>query len=125
MIFDTDVMIWAERGHAKALETIGNAAEPAVSIYTLMELTQGARNAKELSAIKEFINKGLFTVLPLTENIGHRALIYVEEYGPGFGLRADDAVIAATAIENNYMLVSGNQKHFKAIRELQFKPFRA
>jgi predicted nucleic acid-binding protein len=39
-------------------------------------------------------------------------------------LRALDALIGATAVENNFMLVSGNHKHFKAIPELKFRQFR-
>ena len=124
MIFDTDVFIWAERGNEKALEVINDSAERAVSIYTYMELLQGARNASESAKVKTFLTEGAFQVLPLTENIGHRALIYVEEYARISGLRADDAIIAATAIENGFMLVSGNQKHYKLIRELLFKTFR-
>ena len=123
MIFDTDVMIWAERGNEKAIETIGDASERAISVYTYMELLQGCRNSAECQAVKEFLSEGVFQVLPLTENIGHRALIYVEEYGRVSGLRAEDAVIAATAVENGFMLVSGNQKHFKSVRELKFRRF--
>ena len=125
MIFDTDVMIWAERGNEHAIEMISDASMRAISIYTFMELIQGARNAKELRVIKEFIYEGHFQIFPLTENIGHRALIYVEEYGPGHGLRAADAIIAATATENTRMLVSGNHKHYRAIKELKFKHFKA
>ena len=124
MIFDTDVLIWAERGNEKALEVINDSAERAVSIYTYMELLQGARDALESAKIKAFLTDGAFQVLPLTENIGHRALIYVEEYSRSSGMRADDAIIAATAIENGFMLVSGNQKHYKPIRELLFKTFK-
>ena len=123
MIFDTDVMIWAERGNEKAIETIGDAAERAISVYTYMELLQGCRNSAECQTIKEFLSEAVFQVLPLTENIGHRALIYVEEYARVSGLRAEDAVIAATAVENGFMLVSGNQKHFKCVRELKFRRF--
>ena len=34
-----------------------------------------------------------------------------------------DAIIAATAVENNLTLVSGNRKHFRMIKELRFKGF--
>jgi predicted nucleic acid-binding protein len=62
-------------------------------------------------------------VLPLSESIGHRALIYLEEYSLSHGLRAGDAIIAATAIENNMTLVSSNARHFKPIKELKLKVF--
>ena len=124
MIFDTDILIWAERGNERALEVINDSVERAVSIYTYMELLQGARDVSERVKIKSFLTEGAFQILPLTENIGHRALIYVEEYARSSGMRADDAIIAATAIENGFMLVSGNQKHYKPIRELLFKAFR-
>jgi len=39
-------------------------------------------------------------------------------------MRAGDAIIAATAIENNMTLISSNVKHFKVIKELQFKAFK-
>ena len=65
-----------------------------------------------------------FLVLPLTENIGYRASIYIEEYTLTSGLRSDDAIIAATAVENNLPLVSSNAKHFKRIKELQLKSFK-
>ena len=65
-----------------------------------------------------------FVVLPLTENIGHRASIYVEEYTLSSSLRSGDAIIAATAIENNMTLISSNVKHFKMIKDLRLKAFK-
>jgi hypothetical protein len=35
----------------------------------------------------------------------------------------DDAIIAATAIENNQILVSGNCKRYKPIKDLEFRRF--
>lgn len=58
----------------------------------------------------------------MTENIGHRASIYVEEYTLSSGMRSGDAIIAATAVENNLVLVSSNVKHFKAVKDLQLNP---
>ncbi len=62
--------------------------------------------------------------MPLTENIGHRALIYVEEYALSAHMRAGNAIIAATAVENNMPLVSSNGKHFKVVNELQLEIFK-
>ncbi|MEN8180246.1 MAG: PIN domain-containing protein [Pseudomonadota bacterium] len=74
--------------------------------------------------MKDFISEFEFSVLPFTENIGHRALIYVEEYGISSNMRAGDAIITATAVENNMILVSSNLKNFKVVNELQLKAFR-
>ena len=124
MLFDTDVLIWAQRGDPKAIDLVSDAAERAVSVLTYMELLQGARNHAEARTIKNFLIEGVFQVLPLTENIGHRALIYIEEYVLSSGIRSGDAIIAATAVENGFLLVSGNRKHYKPLRELQFRIFR-
>ncbi len=123
MIFDTDVIIWLQRGNKKAANIIEETAERHIAILSYMELLQSARDKKQHAIIKNFLRDFNFTVLPLTENIGHRALIYVEEYALSFNLRAADAIIAATAIENNLLLISGNVKHFKPIKDLRFKPF--
>ena len=89
-----------------------------------MELLQAANNKKQHRIIKEFLKLYGFRVLPLTENIGHRASVYVEEYSLSSGLRAGDAIIAATATENNMILATGNGKHFKLIKDLTLKIFR-
>jgi predicted nucleic acid-binding protein len=62
-----------------------------------------------------------FTVLQFSENIGHRACIYIEEYALSNGLRAGDAIVAATATENNLILVMSNEKHFRPIKDLKLK----
>ena len=124
MIFDTDVFIWVQRGNRKAAAAIDAARERYLSIQSLMELLQGAQDKRQLRLTKDFLSDQSFTVLPLTENIGHRALVYVEEYGISHGIRAGDAIIAATAIENNQPLVSSNTKHFKALKDLDLRVFR-
>jgi hypothetical protein len=60
----------------------------------------GGRDKDDLRIIKRFMVERSFAVLPLSENVGHRALVYIEEYGLSSGLRAADAIIAATAVEN-------------------------
>ncbi len=123
MLFDTDLLCWFERGNKKAAQVLDETAERNISVLTRMEFLQGAKNKNHLSYMESFIAEYGFIVLPLTDNIGHRALIYVEEYALSHGLRANDAIIAATAVENNLSLCSSNIKHFKPIKDLKFRPF--
>ena len=124
MIFDTDIFIWAERGNEKAAKLMEKSEEKFLSIQTYMELLQCANNKTHHKLVKDFLTSFGFIVLPLTENIGHRASIYIEEYTLSSGIRAGDAIIAATAVENNMTLSSSNVKHFKVIKELKLKAFK-
>lgn len=124
MIYDTDILIWIQRGNEKAAKLIEKDSDKYLSVQSYMELLQGAKNKTQHKYIKDFICDFEFSILPFTENIGHRALIYVEEYALSSNLRAGDAIIAATAVENNMTLVSSNIKHFKTVQELQFKTFK-
>ena len=124
MIFDTDVLIWVQRGNQKAARLINRTEDRFLSLYSHLELLQTAKNKDQNLRINDFLTTFNFTVLPLTENIGHRALVYIEEYSLARGLRAGDAIIAATAVENHMTLASGSGKHFKAINELILKVFR-
>ncbi len=124
MIFDTDILIWVQRGNEKAARLIDRDEERYLSIQSYMELLQGAKNKTHHKYVKDFISDFGFSVLPFTENIGHRALIYVEEYALSSNMRAGDAIVAATAVENNMTLVSSNIKHFKVVNELRLKRFK-
>ena len=124
MIFDTDVFIWVQRGNSKAARLIDRSEERYLSVYSYMELLQAAKNSQQHRYIKDFLSSFGFVVLPLSESIGHRALIYLEEYALPHGLRAGDAIIAATAAENNMTLVSSNAKHFKPIKDLRLRVFK-
>jgi predicted nucleic acid-binding protein len=123
VLFDTDILIWAEKGNTKAIDLIEASEERFISVQSHMELIQGARAHSDIENVKSFLSDAEFHVLPLTENIGHRALIYVEEYALSSGIRSGDAIIAATAVENNVVLTTSNQKHFRAVRDLKLRVF--
>ena len=124
MIFDTDILIWVQRGNKKAAILIEKEEDRFLSVQSYMELLQGARNKTHHKYVKDFLHDFEFSILPFTENIGHRALIYVEEHSLSSNMRSGDAIIAATAVENNMILASSNIKHFRVINELQLKPFK-
>ncbi len=124
MLFDTDVLIWCFRGVAKAAKAIEADEAPSISVITYMELVQGVRDKRELKAVTSFLSDMGILVLPLTENIGHRASIYLEEHALKNGMAMADALIAATAAERSLTLCTGNAKHFKVIGEVTLDVFR-
>ena len=93
-------------------------SDGSTSVVSLIELLQGARSPAQLKTARDFEYKLEIRVLPATENIGSRALALIESYAPGDGL------IAATALEHDDTLFTGNVPHFRAIRGLKIKPLR-
>jgi hypothetical protein len=124
MLFDTDILIWVQRGNGKAAQLVDHARERFISVQTYMELLQAAKDKGQHAIIKQYMRDLSFIVLPLTENIGHRALVYIEEYGLSSGMRAGDSIVAATATENGLMLATGNARHFRPVKDLSLKIFR-
>ncbi len=123
MIFDTDIFIWIQGGNRKAASLVEREEDRFVSVQTYLELLQGAEDKQQHDYTKQFLKDFGFRTLPLSGNIGHRATVYIEEYSLSHGLRAGDALIAATAAENNMVLCSSNAKHFKPIKNLKLKMF--
>lgn len=124
MLVDTDVLIWVLRGHDGAARAVERITDRALSVVTYMELLQGARGKREIKAIQTSLANLDFRTVPLTENIGHRASIYMEEYAPSAGLTLADALQAATAVETRMPLLTANRRHYRSIRELELKVFR-
>jgi len=125
VIFDTDILIWVQRGNLKAANLIDKTNEHMISIQTYMELLQCANHKRQQQIIRNYLREFNFKVIPFTENIGHRASIFIEEYSMVNGLRAGDAIIAASAIENGLTLASANHKHYKIIPNLAFHHFKS
>jgi predicted nucleic acid-binding protein len=125
VIFDTDVLIWCRRGNSRAAAMVDEAHTPTVSAQTYMELLQGSKNKEQLSAARSFLKKMQFSILPITPNISHRAMLLVEEHALRSGFHAGDALVAATALEHNLPLATANLKHFKPVHGLKLVEFRS
>lgn len=124
MIFDTDVLIWFQRGHRGAAEVLDSATQRVISVQTYLELIQNARSKTELRQSKGFLAVAEFVIVPITEEISRRAMVYLEEYGLSHSMDAGDALIAATAVELSYPLTTANGKHYRAVQNLDLRIFK-
>jgi predicted nucleic acid-binding protein len=124
VLFDTDILVWIQRGNRRAAALVEREEERSISVLTYMELLQGAREKRQHEHILDFLSEYSFRILPLSENIGHRAAVYIEEYSLSHGLRAGDAMIAATATDNNLTLCTSNLRHYRPIKELKLRGFK-
>ena len=89
-----------------------------------MELVQGVRNKEEFSALRQTIHGHEWNILPMSENISHRATVYIENYALSHGLQLADALIAASAVESGTQLMTANSKHYRFIPEIDLRTFR-
>ena len=63
-------------------------------------------------------------ILPLTEDISHRATMYVEGYALSDGLRVAGALIAASAVQSDSALITANTRHYKCIPDIVLERYR-
>ena len=119
-LIDTDVMIDVSRGNAAAATFVDSLEDITISIITAHELIVGARNHRDASAIDDLIRT--FPVhAELRAEITGLAYSLLRRYAKSDGLRTFDALIAATAIAENFTLVSSNRKHFQMISDLVYQ----
>ncbi len=124
MIIDTDVLIWYMRGNEKAFEIIESQNKFFISVITYMELVQGMRDNRELNELRKALRIWDAKILYINEDISSKAMFYIERYFLSHSLQIADALIGAIAVVNAMPLLTGNDKHYKIIRELSLKNFR-
>jgi predicted nucleic acid-binding protein len=124
VLVDSDVLIWALRGNARAVAALQGKADWYLSAVSYMELAQGCRNKTELKAMQKAFKSGDSDVLPITPAISDLACTLVEKYALSHSLHMADALIAATAICHALPLLTGNGKHFSAIDGLKVQVFK-
>ena len=87
-------------------------------------MIEEVRSKQEQRMLQSWLSELQVEILPLTEDTGHRASVYMEEYAPKSSLEMADALIAATAVENRLPLCSGKARHYRSIAELNLKTFK-
>ena len=124
MIIDTDVLIWYMRGDQNAFKAIEKLNGFYTSVVTYIELVQGLRNKSELTELRKAFRLWNTKILYINEEISAKAMFYIERHYLSHSLQLADALIASTAITNGLQLLTGNEKHYKVIKELSITKFK-
>ena len=93
-----------------------------VSIVSNMELIIGCRNKAEVQKTEKFLAD--YDMLDITPLIGRKAYELISRFSKSHGVVIPDALIAATALVENAVLVTSNIRHFSMIKGLRLeKPY--
>jgi predicted nucleic acid-binding protein len=118
-LIDSDVLLDFLDGYAGAAEEIVRYRECCVSIISWMELLAGARTQADEDVRRGFLAH--FRVVPLTARVAEEAVLLRRKYR----LKLPDAIIWASAITENCLLVSRNTKDFPAHQPGVRFPYRS
>lgn len=121
-LLDTYICIALLRGDrniARKLISLGEG-RCCLSVITLYELMFGAyyskHEAQEVPKVRQFVER--FPIIPLEDAAETYAMLKARLRSSGTLIDEFDLMIAATALEGDYILVTDNIKHFGRIAEL-------
>jgi predicted nucleic acid-binding protein len=121
-LLDTDVIIWHLRGReetTEALKEIQRYGVPSCSALSILEVQLGVKKGEEGKTIRFLEALRVFVVDRSLAN--HGAQLIRECRGKGITLDIPDAVIAATCLQHDLILLTYNTRHYP-IKGLRFYP---
>ncbi len=108
-LFDPDVLIDAGAGVPEALDTITAAAQKGdiqISVVTEMELLVGCRDKDEQKTLYDFLESCGIEVVQIHSAISAEAADLMRTYQLSHNLQIPDAIIAATARQQENVLIT-------------------
>jgi predicted nucleic acid-binding protein len=121
-LLDSDIMIWHLRGKkvvTEMLRDLQKAGVPACSALSVLEVQLGVRHGEEEKTDRFLGSLRIFDVDRTVA--GKAAQIVRENRARGITIDLPDAVIAATCILYDLVLVTYNKKHYP-ILQINFHP---
>jgi len=123
VLIDSDVLIWYIRGDENAKKIIAKAIPFKISVVSYMELVQGMRNKRELLLLKKYLELWGVEIIQITNEISTMAMDFVEKYYLSNSMELQDALIASTALIRNEVILTGNEKHYHFLPNIQINRF--
>lgn len=123
-LLDSDILIYLGRGKTIVQDRISQVglANCVISEISLAELYVGAYKSKSgrMESILEYMER-TFSVAPVSPALKEYASIRAELESKGTRLEDLDLMIAATALEKGYTLVTHNIRHYARIPGLKLE----
>jgi predicted nucleic acid-binding protein len=121
VLVDSDILIEVSRGKnagivSRWIDLSNSDAAVLYSPVSVAELWAGAQ-PNEHDALNNLFRA--LTCIPIDDEAGHQAGIYLYKYRRSHGIEIADALIAAGAVANSAALWTRNHKHYP-MRELSF-----
>jgi predicted nucleic acid-binding protein len=114
---DTNIFSKIFKGDLAVAEFVGNL-ESAIDTTIYIECLQGSKSNQEKRMIKKVLDN--FPLIPFTPAISLIAIELIDDYSNSHGLLLGDALIAASALENNLTVLTYNIGDFKFIQDLKY-----
>lgn len=119
-LVDSDVLIWHLRGNQKAIDWLARLATQgtlAISAISVLEVQAGVKVGEE-ERTAAFLN-GL-VCHTIDRDVARQAGEYIRVYrSRGITLDAADSMIAATAVQQDLVLVTRNTPHYPMLSREQ------
>ena len=124
ILCDTDVIIEFYRNNPKIVRELRRIGQKhlSVCIITYAEMIYGAFNKREQTQIKKDLSSLNIVMIDFPVCVTFMKLM--DKYSLSHKIAIPDALIAATAIENNIELFTLNTKDFKYISDLRLYSFK-
>ncbi|NJM75231.1 MAG: type II toxin-antitoxin system VapC family toxin [Acaryochloridaceae cyanobacterium RU_4_10] len=132
LVIDTNVLIRAERDARADLFPLQTAHDNLyISAITVSELLVGVRlaNSEARRNRRSAFVEGLLAIFPVLDFSAESARVHAELYASlrqrGELIGAHDLIIAATALQHGFAVLTGNEREFNRIPGLKVISFEA
>ncbi|HMS40218.1 MAG TPA: PIN domain-containing protein [Pyrinomonadaceae bacterium] len=115
---DTNVFSKIFKGDKAVTQYVANL-EPVIDTTIFIECLQGSKSNQEKRIVKKVLDN--FPLLPITPRTSERARKLIDKYSNTHGLLLADALIAATALENDLTVLTYNVGDFQFIADLKWQ----
>jgi len=114
---DTNILSRIFKGDLEVRKFV-ESLECAIDATVYIECLQGSKANQEKRIIEKYLMR--FPLLPITPESSVRAIDLIRSYSNSHGLLIGDALIAATALENDLTIVTYNMDDFKFVQDLKW-----
>jgi len=114
---DTNVLSKIFKGDLLVTQYVENL-DAVIDATIYIECLQGSKANHEKRVIEKYLTR--FPLLPITSATSLKAIELIRTYSNSHGLLLPDALIAATALENDLTIVTYNADDFKFLQNLKW-----